>query len=211
MPSGPPRDLNITNAHSNSLVVKLNQTEPSDLNGIFTQFKFKLIENCRNGSVNEYEFFTLASNVSTKDSNQAPGNSSLSLGRRRRRGLPSIPSLPAIPEQAINQVQNTLNNLGGVLNNTLNSVLNGGNGTNSNTAQGSSLSNDLQAVTHMNITELKLGLKNAVYFDAQHDSFEILISGLLPYTFYNISIAACTKLGCGPYAHQRERTDQSGK
>ena len=211
MPSGPPRDVNITNARSNSFVVKLNQAEPSDLNGIFTQFKITLMENCRNGSIYKYEFFTLASNESVKSSNHASGNNSLPKSRSRRFISPGIPNPADTANQALNLAQNNLNNVMEILNNASSNILNNVTGTNSETARGNSSSKDLQATTHVNVTELKLGLSNKIYFSTQHDSFEILISGLLPYTFYNVSIATCTKVGCGPAAHWRDRTEQSGK
>ena len=240
MPSGPPRNQEVTNIQSDSFKVKLDEPLPLDLNGIFTEFKISLIENCRNGTVFEYEFYTVASNVSveevTEGNNTSKNASSGSFpGSRRRRGIPQNAA-----NEASNQVQNTANGAQGVqntvqntvngvgnqvqntangaldgvqniVNNTLNNVGNIVNGSNSNTFQSLSSKNKSSAIAHMNLTDLKLGLTNRASFDFRYTSFDILISGLLPYTFYNISTAACNKIGCGPLAHSRERTDETGK
>ena len=175
VPTGSPRNLSTTTIQSNGFVVNVSQTGPWDLNGVFTEFKVKLTENCRNGTVFEYGFFAVAWNESvekvTEDRqasrNETQESSSASVG------------------------------------NITQYVENG-------TTQGNSSKSILQATTHMNLTDLKLGLTNKVSFNAKAESFGIQISGLLPYTVYNISISTCTRLGCGPAAHWKERTNQSG-
>ena len=176
VPTGSPRNLSTTNIQSNSFVVNLEQTGHWDLNGIFTGFKVKLIENCRNGTVFEYGFFAIAWN----DSSESKRNTSQSQGSASDG------------------------------NTTLNGTQHLGNGTTNITMQGNSSTSSLKATAHMNLTDLKLGLTNKASFNAKVDSFAIQISGLLPYTVYNISTFTCTRLGCGPAAHWKERTNQSG-
>ena len=55
------------------------------------------------------------------------------------------------------------------------------------------------------------GSSTSNQFNVTTDKFRIELSGLLPYTYYNVSISTCTKIGCGLAANGTFRTEQSGE
>lgn len=64
-----------------------------------------------------------------------------------------------------------------------------------------------RAVAYLNLT----GSSTSDQFNVTMDEFRIELSGLLPYTYYNVSISTCTKIGCGVAANSTFRTQQSGE
>lgn len=222
MPSGPPRFLNTVNVTEESFAVMFQQTIPPDLNGIFTQFKFELSEICRNDSVFEYEFFALAANISSSSKeeplhNETSRNSSVAPFTRRRRNIdlpdssitpPTLAPVINVIDQGLNMLNETVKDVSGTIDGTisltsnLNGVLDFGDSLKSNITA---------AIAHINKTYITSAGTTRVRFDFQHTSFGIVISGLIPYTVYNISIATCNSMGCGPTAHWDTRTNQSSK
>ena len=63
------------------------------------------------------------------------------------------------------------------------------------------------AVAYLDLT----GSSTSDQFNVTMNEFRIELSGLLPYTYYNVSISTCTKIGCGVAANATFRTKQSGE
>lgn len=235
VPSGPPRDLDTTNVTENSFVVTFIQTRTIDINGIFTEFKVEINESFRNGSVVTHEFYAAASNASMGTEGQSSPNASSfdapQLRRRRQAPLetdlpdqtggngplspPEIPTTPNIPVPAIDPLLSTVSTgvadvVGDVIN-TANQVLNTTNDIIALNQSSSTTRANGMAMAYANIANMKQTLINKVYFTVRHTSFGIDVSGLIPYTVYNISISTCTVIGCGPTANRNVRTDESGE
>ena len=200
--------MTIKNILSKGFVPFWEQTEKSHLNGIFISFNVTVTENRRDGIMNTYTFYADAGQH--KD-NSIHTNTTQSRRRRNTGGLPGIAiTTPSIgPRGLINNVTNNAINL---INKTLNDLLYGllNSSTNSQQQLQNGIGSD-RANASINITLLHAFQRNYVNFSMKSDSFALILTGLLPHTFYNISVRTCTVVGCGPAATTRARTAESRK
>ena len=77
----------------------------------------------------------------------------------------------------------------------------------SNNEESQSNSSMTRAVAYLDLA----GNSTSDQFNVTMDEFRIELSGLLTYTYYNVSISTCTQIGCGMAANATFRTKQSGE
>ena len=223
VPSAPPRKLSFNNVKNESFAVLFQQTEIQHMNGIFTKFHIRLVENRRDGTnrshncdaiENNGTFIGTVSPGAESDKNQsasnqtgvsgtpAPGGDSGSgSGRRKRRALGNFPTFPPLnpPTPGIPLVSTAASE-------SSNQTGPGGN------VSGSQIKIDSSwATASFVIPDTETNTTTQVMLSIKSEYFSVTFSGLLSYTNYDVYIAACTKVGCGSTVNGSVRTDQSGE
>lgn len=199
-PSAPPRKLSFSNVKNESFAGLFQQAESQYINGIFTKFRIRIVENRRDGTTRTHKCEALGnngtvinspgaeSNINQSASNQSGGSGSGSRKRRAQGGVPGAPLRPTAGTEPTNQT-----------------------GLDGNTG-GSQIQIDSSwATASYAISNTETNTTTQVMLSIKSGNFSVTFSGLLSYTNYDVYIAACTKVGCGPTVNGTVRTDQSGK